>query len=403
MSFLIPDEFAGLSLGRSTLSAVTLKRIGGKFKLLNKIELPVEKNDALKTAADTVITSADTVLAVAAALPGAVLFSCKTLDISLDRQREALEFELPRHLAATGTSMHFGQTFTPDGEGGGTAGVLAAPGAALNSRYNALNAAGLKADVFLHPVQALPPECAKMALSLPDFAPDYYWLNGEYEHAADNSDAANLNAPLAAALEKYIDAAADDIQKFLAPILVALFCARPEFSRRVKPLLPLLPQNLRTSRCRIWIKTAVILAALLALNYGFAGIRAAARNHSAYQSVQNELDAVTGKFNALKKSVAARERGAKDIQKALDGAAAAENPAADWAMLAARLPEGTTVNYIRWNGDTVQFAIQTTADDDIPRLLANTRKNAKVTVNSQSSRGDSRMLELTMTRTENRK
>ncbi|MDD4817600.1 MAG: hypothetical protein PHI85_06490 [Victivallaceae bacterium] len=396
MSFLIPNEFAGLSVGRSTVSAVTLKRVGGKLRILNRFSAPADKEDAIKRAAARVVTSADTVLAVTAAVPGAIVFHCATLDITLERQREALEFELPRHLAATSTAMRFGHTFTPDGKGGGTAVVLAAPAAALSTLCATLENAGIKADALLNPIQAMPPECDGQALFLPDFDPDYYWLNGGYERAGADTAANVLNSTVAAELAKRIDAPAEDILEYIAPILAADFAARPEFSRRAKPLLPLLPPRLRTGRCRIWAKTAMILAALLALNYGFAGLRAAFRNHAAYQTVESELDTLTGKFNALKKSVSARERNVKEMQKALDGSAAAENPAADWALLATVLPEGTTLNYIRWNGGAIQLSLQTSSEEDIPRLLTNARHNTKVTVNSQGARGDSRSMELTI-------
>ena len=289
MSFLFPNEFAGIVFGKEEYTAVLLKRHGRGFTVVKASRVKSSDKDACARILAELSMPADTPLAVAAALPGMALFGAPALDLPPGRQREALEFELPRRLPSVPAARYSGYTLRTAEDGSLSAAMLVVPAAPVNDLSAMLAAAGVKPDVLLHPAQALDGEAAKLPLFLPELDAGYFWRDGRFE--AGGGEETNL--PLLAHIGRRIDLSAiGDRNAMLGAVILAEFAASPEFRTRARPLLPLLPETVRARRYRLWIKTAAILAALLLANYTFCALRGEIKFRMVYNDAADQFAAL---------------------------------------------------------------------------------------------------------------
>ncbi|MGE4301332.1 MAG: hypothetical protein AB7F40_06990 [Victivallaceae bacterium] len=393
MSFLFPNEFAGIMFGKNEYTGVVLKKHGRGFEVVRASKVKSSEKNACARIIEELSMPADTPVAVAAALPGMALFSAPALELPLGRQRESLEFELPRRLPSVPTARYSGYTLRVLDDDSLAAAMLVVPATSLTDFSAMLAAAGLKPDALLHPAQALDGEAAKLPLFLPELDGGYFWRDGRFESGGND----DTNLQMLAHIGRRIDlSAVGDKNAMLGAIILAEFAASPEFRTRAKPLLTLLPETVRARRYRLWIKTAAILAALLLANYTFNALRSEIKFRMVYNDAADQFSALKNKLNNQQKQINTLEKQAKDYNKALDPQLKMDNPAIDWSNLAARLPENTRVNAIRWNQGKISVSLQTSDEADIPSLLAAGRLYT-VSVTGQNLRNDQRMYELVLT------
>lgn len=393
MNFLFPNEFAGIVFGKNEYTAAVIKKHGRGFTVIRACRVKSSDKNACGRVIEEISLTADTPVAVAAAFPGMALFSTPALDIPAGRQRESLEFELPRRLPAVPAARHIGYTLNSGSDGALTATVLVVPSAPVTDFAAMLAAANFKPDVLLHPAQSLAGEAAKLPLFLPELDGGYFWQNGRFE-AGGNEE---TNAAMLTMLGRRMDiSAVGDKDAMLGALLLAEFAAAADFRTRAKPLQPLLPENTRAQRYRLWIKTAAILAALLIASYGFRGLSREIKFRIVYNEAADQMAALKSRISSKQKDIANLEKLTKDFSKALDPQLKIENPVIDWSNLAARLPENTRVNAMRWNQGKISVALQTSDEADIPSLLGSGRLYS-VSVTGQNQRNDLRMYELVLT------
>ena len=195
-------------------------------------------------------------------------------------------------------NLAFRKMVLPDRAGFCRVRVQAAPGKPLQATFDALAAAGIKADLFLHPFMAVDPLFADKNVFLPEVEPDCY-LTAAGEDGLRQIEVLELldGRPEGIHLNDIVKRnrrKAPDINGYAAATLLASYPLCGDYLLN-RSGLAILPEELR---CRRFVKLVRLIFVLLLFNVALLGVRF-------YQTVEQtrsaseELDADIKQMEAL--------------------------------------------------------------------------------------------------------
>ena len=357
------SEFVGVALGEGVIRGVLARRRGKKLELRRMVRREFAADqlaEALKAVFDELSPGRETVILIAATLPGDSCFGCELPELKGEQLRSALEFELPRRLPAIPPDYRLEYSSQPGRDGLRRYVVQVFPGAAAEPLLAALSAVGRGVDELAHPLLLLPELPVGAATRFPEMSGPFCWQDGVFQYPA--ADRSKVNQALSEVLgARFLLKEGEReavLKEYLTPLTAVLFAAAPGFRRR-RAGLGFLPPEFRPRRYRRMGYLAVLLGVLLVGCLALRGCDRVRSFRSEYLRLRDRAEELAERSAKLKRQLAVRDTEWKELKRVLELSPGDHQLLNKLAVLSEKLPKEAQLTSFRMAEGNFDLTLQT--------------------------------------------
>ena len=351
-----------VSFSPAAMRVCKFRKHGQKYRIVSWNTVPCEQGGesaALRKALEDNGGQISGCMVLTGAMESGTFFTCQGAPLNVRAQKNALEFELPRHMLQVPQDCVLQFTRFPAQSEGETdrLNVYAFDGVAINHLASFLTMAKVKADEFIYPLLGIkhddPPIC------LPEIESGFCWQHGEW--VPFRGSAEECNKQWAAVLENNFEFPVGkdfSVSDYLACLLVMRLIMAKSFAAN-EPSVRIMPPKLRPSRCRSQVLIMIFLLLVLGLGWSYrTGIRAF-HQYQQYSDLVTERNAIRDKTKKIKAELKKAEKIKKELEKNSTISAGDPSLLNKLYDLSLALPEDTLVTQFRFNDGNCDLNIQT--------------------------------------------
>ncbi len=315
-------DFAGITIGDGILRAARATRRGKKLLLRKTIRrefAPEQFEEAFRTLFAELALGSETVVLIAATIPGDTCFSCRLPNLKGAQLHSAIEFELPRNLPLMPENPQIQFVARPAAEGLLDATVQVFPAENARALLAALDMANCRIDEILHPLLLLPALSPESPVRLPELPGEFCWKNGAYQFAdaPEKDENKELNGLLLDTFDFAGENAQNLLREFVTPLTAILFASTPGFSHR-RAGLGILPEHFRPRRYRRLGYLAALLTICLIGTFAVRGFGHLHNFRVRYLELKQRAADLEDRTAKIKRQLAAKDKEFKEIKRVLD-------------------------------------------------------------------------------------
>ncbi len=303
-------------------------------------------------------------LVLSLVLEGSEVFECTVPAAAPDVVRDALRFEVPRHVMSVPEKFRLQYTACSGEAPEGSIRVRCAVFAedVLHKLCNQLAKFRCRPDAVINPLLTLPAELkAEAKVRLSGFDENFCWQYGQWQLSGNS--AAECNNELDTLLKEHCCGDIFDgvnLEGFRTALTAALFGAGKLFTdNSVLSGVTVLPDYMRPARYRTQLRVMALLLLLLlgmcVFRYGGGFIE----KYREYNKLSAHVRNAKSKVQTLRKKVKANEKELKELQRTAELNIGSRDCIGYLGYISDKLPNEALVTNFRWNEGSLDMNFQT--------------------------------------------
>ena len=310
-------------------------------------------------------------LALGIVLPHSEVFECEVPAASSDVMREALRFEVARHVMSVPEKFRLQYTVAGESETAGMQKVRCAvfPEESFLNFCNQLTQLRSKVDALINPLLALPEDLeSSSAVSLHGFEEGFCWQDGMWQLKSDDENKP-VNSELDEILKKHLSGTVfeqSDAAEYRTAMITAWYGSRKLFvASSVQSGVTVLPDYMRPARYRTQLRLMALLVLLLAgwavYRYGGSVIKKFTEHNRLLAQVNNRRSEV----QKMRKQIKNGEKELKELQRTAELNIGSRSCMGYLGYISEKLPGEVLVSNFRWAEDVLDINFQSNSEQDM--------------------------------------